>query len=244
MNDGSILEGKILNESDRTITIKSQLENPVLIQRKDILRVLYSNDYMNKVYIYKLDDTMIEGYVVYEDKDNYIIRENLSSAKEIILSKEKVNNISKKKIKTTAAVKNDNSPVGTWESIDDETSDVTANVKIYFENGIYYGKIIKLIKNPGLICKKCKGIVNNSPVLGLNMIWDLEYDSSDDETHSRYFRNLNKSASNKIYKGKIFDFFQVKESSCYIKREDNLLKVVIYAPLSWNRFQTWRLISE
>jgi hypothetical protein len=102
MNDGSIIEGKVIRDTDKIISIKPQAGPVRDIQRKDLIRVLYSDDYKNKVYIYKLDDTMVEGYIVYEDRINYTIRENLVSANELSLSKDKVNYISKKK--TTPAV--------------------------------------------------------------------------------------------------------------------------------------------
>jgi len=76
-----------------------------VIQRKDLIRVLYSNDFKNKVFIYKLDDSVAEGYIVYEDRDNYTIRENLASANELSISKDKVNFISKKKVVPTVIEK-------------------------------------------------------------------------------------------------------------------------------------------
>jgi hypothetical protein len=98
MNDGSIVEGKVIKDTDKFITIKPNNAPAKNIQRKDLIRVLYSDDYMNRVYIYKLDDTLVEGYIVYEDRMNYTIRENLTSANELTLAKDKVNFISKKKV--------------------------------------------------------------------------------------------------------------------------------------------------
>ncbi len=98
LNDGSIIEGKIIMDTDKSISIKPQFGLVRVIQRKDLLRVLYTDDYKNKIYIYKLDNSMIEGYMVYEDKGNYTIRENITSPNELSISKEKVNFISKKKV--------------------------------------------------------------------------------------------------------------------------------------------------
>ncbi len=98
MNDGSIIEGKVIRDTDKFISIKPPAGPVRDIQRKDLIRVLYSDDYKNKVYIYKLDDSMVEGYIVYEDAANYTIRENIASKNELTISKEKVNYISKKKV--------------------------------------------------------------------------------------------------------------------------------------------------
>lgn len=98
LNDGSIIEGKIMQDTDIFLSIKSLNEPARVIQRKDIIRVIYGKDYKNRVFIYKMDNSLIEGYIVYEDTDNYIIRENLTSRNEIVVSKDKVNSISKKKI--------------------------------------------------------------------------------------------------------------------------------------------------
>jgi hypothetical protein len=108
MNDGSIIEGKVIQDTDKYISFKPLTDPARVIQRKDIIRIIYSNDYKNKVYIYKMDNSLIEGYIVYEDKDNYTIRENLSARNELIVSKEKVNSISKKKIGTVEEVKKEN----------------------------------------------------------------------------------------------------------------------------------------
>lgn len=71
------------------------------------------------------------------------------------------------------------SPVGVWKSIDDETNEAKAHIQIYEKNGKLYGKIIKLLRNPGALCKKCEGADKNKPVLGMRILWDMARD--DDE---------------------------------------------------------------
>ncbi len=101
MNDGSIIECKVIRDTDKAITIQPNTGQARVIHRKDLIRVLYSDDFRNKVFIYKLDDRLVEGYIVYEDRDNYTIREDLSSPIELTIAKNKVNFISKKKVVPT-----------------------------------------------------------------------------------------------------------------------------------------------
>ena len=61
---------------------------------------------------------------------------------------------------TTAALAQVDKIVGEWKTIDDETGKTLSVVKIYKQNNLYYGKIIKLFaadankKNLGLVVVK------------------------------------------------------------------------------------------
>lgn len=68
------------------------------------------------------------------------------------------------------------SPVGVWKSIDDETNEAKAHIEIYEKNGKLYGKIIKLLKNPGAKCSKCEGAEKDKPVLGMRILWGMSKD--------------------------------------------------------------------
>jgi hypothetical protein len=107
MKDGTLIEGKIIKENNLSLFIQPPVGATKEIQRSELLRILFNDDYKNKVYINNLDNSRVEGYIVYEDKDNYIIREDLKSIKEITLLKTKVNSISKKKDETIVKNKQD-----------------------------------------------------------------------------------------------------------------------------------------
>jgi len=67
--------------------------------------------------------------------------------------------------------------VGTWKTIDDETGEAKSHVKIVKspKNGMYYGKIIKLLKDPqDKKCDKCKGSLKNKPVLSLPFLTKMK----------------------------------------------------------------------
>ena len=73
--------------------------------------------------------------------------------------------------------------LGTWKTIDDETNKEKSYVEIFEKNNKYYGKIVKIIdpNKQDAKCKDCEGRHKNQPVMGLEMLWDLELDADDKE---------------------------------------------------------------
>jgi len=95
--------------------------------------------------------------------------------------------------------------LGKWKTIDDETGEEKSVVEIYTSNGKYYGKIIKLFRepdqNPDPICDKCP---SDDPrykekVIGMEIIKDLEKDG-DEYVNGTVL----KPDEGKIYKCKIW----------------------------------------
>ena len=75
------------------------------------------------------------------------------------------------------------SPVGKWKTIDDETGKAKSYVEIYEKDGVFYGKIMKLIvkegEDPNPLCDKCKGRFKNKPVVGMVILWGLKKDGDE-----------------------------------------------------------------
>lgn len=73
-----------------------------------------------------------------------------------------------------------NSIVGKWKTIDDETNKVKSIVEISEKSGKLYGKIIKLITEPGEdpdpVCKVCPDDRKDQNVVGMEIIRALEKD--------------------------------------------------------------------
>lgn len=68
-----------------------------------------------------------------------------------------------------------NSPVGVWKTIDDETGQAKSHVEIYEQGGKFYGKVVKLLqKSPDTVCDKCTGPKKNKLVLGMVIVEHLE----------------------------------------------------------------------
>lgn len=71
-----------------------------------------------------------------------------------------------------------NDPSGLWQTIDEDTGESIAIVKIWTEGGRLYGKIEKLFrkpgKNPDPVCELCEGSRKGRPVVGMTILWGLE----------------------------------------------------------------------
>ena len=88
--DGPIIEGKIISEVGTSITIMTPDKKRQVIQRKDIMRVLYTSLYMGKVFVRMTTGETQEGYVVDEDRDNYFVRKNIDKPEEMKIPRAKV----------------------------------------------------------------------------------------------------------------------------------------------------------
>lgn len=113
---------------------------------------------------------------------------------------------------------------GQWRTIDDETKKEKSIVEITKKsNGKYYGKVIELLiqpKDPN--CSGCKDDRKGKPILGMEVIRDLE--KNDDVFDS----------------GTITDPKTGKTYKCSIKREGDKLIVRGYIGFSLlGRNQTW-----
>lgn len=78
---------------------------------------------------------------------------------------------------------NSSSILGKWITIDDETSTKKSVVEIYEKSGKLYGKIVKLYpregRGPNPKCDKCSDDRKNKPLIGLEIIRDMEKDGDE-----------------------------------------------------------------
>ncbi|WP_320823570.1 DUF2147 domain-containing protein [Reinekea sp.] len=67
------------------------------------------------------------------------------------------------------------SPVGQWQTIDDETGAAKSRVTLWLKNGELLGRIDTLLKpeEPNPICDECKGTRKNQPIEGMTFVWGL-----------------------------------------------------------------------
>lgn len=65
---------------------------------------------------------------------------------------------------------------GKWKTVDDETGANKSIVEIYEKDGKVFGKVIKILKpfDEETLCKDCEGEYKDKPILGLEIIKDLE----------------------------------------------------------------------
>lgn len=76
-----------------------------------------------------------------------------------------------------AAFAQQDSPVGRWKTIDDETGKVKSIVEIQrMSDGTLQGKVVEILQSdrgPNPTCDKCEGANKGKPVKGMTILWGL-----------------------------------------------------------------------
>lgn len=123
--------------------------------------------------------------------------------------------------------------IGKWKTIDDETGKEKSVVEIYQKNdGKYYGKIIKLFRkegeDPDPVCDKCDedDARYNKKILGMEIVTALE-----------------KNEDNEYEDGEILDPKKGKVYDCKLWIENGKLQVRGYV-LFFHRTQEWLKYTE
>ena len=98
IKDGSIIDGIVIKDTDKTSTVRTLNGKVMEISKKDILRIIFDAEYKNKTYIYKLNGDVIEAFIVNEDRESYTYRTDLASSRETVLKKSQVNLITRQKL--------------------------------------------------------------------------------------------------------------------------------------------------
>ncbi|MGY0557159.1 DUF2147 domain-containing protein [Lysobacter sp. A421] len=71
-------------------------------------------------------------------------------------------------------------PIGTWTTIDDDTGKAKSTVEIYqADNGTLSGRVLEVMQsaqgdNP--VCSQCDGERKNQPIEGMVILWDAKRD--------------------------------------------------------------------
>ena len=80
-----------------------------------------------------------------------------------------------------------NSPLGKWKTIDDETGEPKSIVEIYERDGKYYGKVVKLFRTPDEeqdpVCKECDEDDKRykKKIIGMEIITEMVKDGDEYE---------------------------------------------------------------
>lgn len=71
-----------------------------------------------------------------------------------------------------------NSPVGRWKTIDDETGKPMSITEVYVaKNGNLAAKVVETLNTPNALCTECSGAQKDKPVTGMMVFWDLKQGS-------------------------------------------------------------------
>lgn len=95
LKNGQILKGKILEETTAVITIRIKNGPVQTIKWSDTIRIMYTEIYLGKVTVNKTDGTVFEGYMVYEDRLDYIFRYDIDKPAEFTVPRADVLSISR-----------------------------------------------------------------------------------------------------------------------------------------------------
>jgi uncharacterized protein (DUF2147 family) len=85
---------------------------------------------------------------------------------------------------TTLALAQATTPAGLWKTVDDSTKKEKSLVRIVETNGVYTGKVEKIIDPDApkdALCKDCTDERKDKPILGMTIIRDIKA-SADDKT--------------------------------------------------------------
>ena len=89
---------------------------------------------------------------------------------------------------------------GLWRVVDDKDGIEKSVVEIYEQNGLYHGRIVRLLETSRRThCDKCYGELKGKPLTGMRIMYDLE------------------KTSNGGKNGKVIDPSTGKIFSCYIE---------------------------
>lgn len=101
---------------------------------------------------------------------------------------------------------------GKWKTVDDETGANKSIIEIYEKNGKVYGRVIEVLHpfDPKTMCKDCEGEYKDKPILGLEIIKDLEKDGDIYKNGSIYDAENGKGYKCKIKLDKETDKLQVR----------------------------------
>lgn len=119
--------------------------------------------------------------------------------------------------------------IGKWKTIDDETGKAKSIVEIYMKDKKYYGKIVKLFRDPNEdqdpICTKCTDDRKGKKILGMEIIRGL------------------KKAGNEFKDGSIMDPDKGTSYDAKLWVEGSVLKVRGYIAFLF-RTQTWHPVKD
>lgn len=117
---------------------------------------------------------------------------------------------------------------GVWKTISDKDQLEKSHIEIYEEDGLYYGKVIKLLDHSLEKCHRCKGEKKDQDLVGLTVL-----------------ENLSKSED--VWKdGRVLNPSSGKTYACFLQLEnENTLKVRGFVGVpAIGRTQYWYRLND
>jgi len=116
----------------------------------------------------------------------------------------------------------DDSVIGTWKTIDDNTGDPKSIVRLFKQDNKLYGEVIRLFRNPDEdqdpLCEKCTDHRKDKNILGMQVIDGLTYKNGkwrdgeilDPESGTKYKCEIWRNKENLSVRGYVFLFFRTQ----------------------------------
>ncbi len=98
IKDGSIVEGKIVNESKADITLAVKSGGSKTYNRDDVMRTLYRNEFLYRQSMKLYSGEAFDCFIVHEDRVSYVVRKDLFSPRERTVRKVEIVNLQKKEL--------------------------------------------------------------------------------------------------------------------------------------------------
>ncbi|MBN2041684.1 MAG: fibronectin type III domain-containing protein [Spirochaetes bacterium] len=132
LKDGKIIQGTIVSDGKDNITVRIKGKKKQ-IRRNNIIRIMYTELSMGKVYIQKRDGTSIIAYIVDEDRVSYTCRKELYSPEEFKLKRTDVLFVAERNPSGLAGEADTTSVKLTWFPPYDPVS----NYNVYIRTGMH-----------------------------------------------------------------------------------------------------------
>jgi len=100
MKDGQVLNGAIVNETKEAIWFKTKYKTSKVL-RSNILRVMYGERKLEKIYILMRDNRVVDAYLVDQDNEKVTIRLDQNKPEENKILKKDIKQMSPKRILPT-----------------------------------------------------------------------------------------------------------------------------------------------
>ncbi len=90
LKDGTILKGTVLSETKNSIVFVTEDKKKQTFSRDTIMRVLYTELNMNKIWVQKKNGEGFTAYIVDEDRETYTLRLDINKPEEMKISRKEV----------------------------------------------------------------------------------------------------------------------------------------------------------
>lgn len=95
--DGKIIQGRISSDRKESITLDLRGGAQKIIPRDDVIRILYSDEYLTKSVVQLVSGETIEGFIVQEKRTELTIRKKLNDPQEVVIRKDQIQYTVKKR---------------------------------------------------------------------------------------------------------------------------------------------------